>query len=918
MEESSEGGLTMLENEDKRLIEMQIPLEKLGDECRSEQYKSYGRLSNMHRWWAMRPLAASRVAAYASLIPFDEEHIDDDLEFIKKLAQWENKHNLDLLNKAKERIRDSNDGESPQILDPFSGAGSMPLEAKRIGCEAHALEYNPVAYLINLGVLSFPDLVDESDEEKWSDSRIENSDFLKNLESWANWVFEKASEELEEVYGEEELHYIWARTLPCQNPDCDLDIPLIRTFWLADKENHKVIYDIDCDTDGNIEVSIYEEEDFEIIKENGKRKIKLEENDEIIDPSEPTVRRGSVSCPACGSSFKAKRTRKLSKEVGFGNKLMVVVKEEEGAGKKYKVPKKEDLERIKEAEGKLKRLNEKWIPNEKLPAEGTLGIRVNLYEYEQWSNLFNKRQKLALGIFAKLINKSYDKILEENEDEEYAKAIVTYLAFALDKMADYNSSLVAWQKGGELGGRTYTLSALPIRWDYVESNFLGKSNGGSWKAALDLLPRAIKTCSGTLGSSEVHLGDATSLPYGDDTFDAILTDPPYYDNVPYAALSDFFYVWLKRSVGDLYDKAFTTPLTPKSGEIIEDKGQHEKEEDAEEFFERKLTQAFSEINRVLKDDGITTIVFAHKSTEAWTQMIRSLLASDLVVTATWPLHTEKRNRVRSMGSASLASSVYFVCRKKSSHETGYYSEVEEELNEELTNRLDYFWESGIRGADLLVSAIGPAVETFGKYDEVKRLSGEEVPVSEWIEKTQRIVSDYALSKVLEGDVELGAIDHETRFYILYRWAFANEKEDFDEVKKLAQVNDVNLDLLENLGIMETKRGDVKVVPPHKRDITEPSKIPESNDLPLIEKIHRASILWKREERDKLKVFIEKYCHQERFWRSIQAIAEALPNLEEGSNDDKKEKQMLHGLGNYAGQVEFEERLQTSIDEYGGE
>ncbi|MFW5902495.1 MAG: DUF1156 domain-containing protein [archaeon] len=918
MEESSAGGLIMLEEDDKRLIEMQIPLEKLGDECRSEQYKSYGRLSNMHRWWAMRPLAASRVAAYASLIPFDEEHIDNDLEFIKKLAQWDNKHDLDLLNKAKERITDSNDGKPPKILDPFSGAGSMPLEAKRIGCEAHAVEYNPVAYLINLGVLSFPDLVDEPEKEKWSDSRIENSDFLKDLDKWGDWVFEKASRELEDVYGEKEIHHIWARTLPCQNPDCDLDIPLIKSFWLSDKDNHEAVYKIDCDNDGSIDVSIYEEQDIEIINENGKKKIKLREIDEILDNIEPTVRRGSVSCPACGSSFKAKKTRKLSKDIGFGNKLMVVVEEKEGVGKKYRLPNEKDFEKTRKAKEKLQNLDEKWVLDENLPPEGTLGIRVNLYEYNQWKQLFNTRQRLAIGTFAKIINEVYKEILEKKGDEDYTKAIVTYLGFALDKVAQYNCNLSSWQKGGEKANPLYRRSALPIAWDFVESNIIGEGNSGSFKAALDLLPRAIKTCSGTLGSSEVHLGDATNLPYDDETFDAVLTDPPYYDNVPYAALSDFFYVWLKRSLRDVYNKPFTTPLTPKSGEIIEDKGRHKKITDAEDFFEKKLTEAFSEINRVLKEDGITTIVFAHKSTEAWTQMIRSLLSSDLVVTATWPLHTEKRNRVRSMGSASLASSVYFVCRKKRTHETGYYSEVEEELNEELTNRLDYFWESGIRGADLLVSAIGPAVEIFGKYDEVKRLSGEEVPVSKWIEKTQRIVSDYALSKVLEGDVELGAIDHETRFYILYRWAFANEKEDFDEVKKLAQVNDVNLDLLENLGIIETKRGDVKVIPAHKRNLDEPSKIPESNDLPLIEKIHRASILWKREERDKLKVFIEEYCPQEKFWRSVQAIAEALPNLEQGSDDDKKEKQMLHGLGNYAGQVEFEERLQTSIDEYGGE
>jgi hypothetical protein len=323
------------------------------------------------------------------------------------------------------------------------------------------------------------------------------------------------------------------------------------------------------------------------------------------------------------------------------------------------------------------------------------------------------------------------------------------------------------------------------------------------------------------------------------------------------------------------------------------------------------------MSRVLNDDGICTIVFAHKSTDAWAQMIRSLLSSGLVVTATWPIHTERHNRPRSIESAALSSSVYFVCRNRSGSELGYYTDVQEELEEKVHERLDYFWDQGIRGADLLVSAIGPAVQVFGQYENVKRLSGEEVTIDELLEQTQRLVSDYALGKVLEGDIDLGSIDPETRFYILYRWAFANQKEDYDEVRKLAQVNEADTERLERLGILDVTRGDAVMNPPQNRDVDDPAEIPEGNNLPLVDKIQRAAILWESGQREKLKTFIEEHGMDEEFWRSAQAISETLPEEEKKS---KKEKQMLHGLLGYGGQTEFEASGQSKLGKYtdGGE
>jgi adenine-specific DNA methylase len=575
--------------------------------------------------------------------------------------------------------------------------------------------------------------------------------------------------------------------------------------------------------------------------------------------------------------------------------------------KKYRKPDESDYDAIKDAEEKLNEIDKKLIPDEPLPPEGALGMRANLYGYETWGELFNTRQKLALATFCQKIQDLSDSI--EQEDEALVKPIATYLAFVVGKISNRNSRFSVW--GDERIKPSFPNGYFPMEWDYVESNpFSGWT--GSWSYSLEYVTEAVKTTAYATGEGKAVLGDATRLPYPDDHFDAVLTDPPYYANIPYAHLADFFYVWLKRAIGHLYPEEFSTPLSPKSGEIIEDESKHDSDEEAEEFFERELTKSFEEINRVLTEDGITTIVFAHKGTEAWAKMIRGLLSSGFVVTATWPIHTERHSRPRSIESAALASSVYFVCRKRTGNEVGYYSDVQEELKDKVHDRLDYFWDQGIRGADLLVSAIGPATEVFGQYEDVKRLSGEQVTVDELLQDTQRLVSDYALEKVLEGDVALGNIDSETRFYILFRWAFANQDEDYDEVRKLAQVNNANVDHMERVGILEVEQGDARLVAPQSRNIDEPGEVPESNNLPLVEKIQRAAILWERGERESLKSFIEEHCMSEEFWRSAQAIAECLPEEE---SESKKEKQMLHGLLSYGGQTDFEGSGQSTLGKY---
>jgi putative DNA methylase len=294
----------------------------------------------------------------------------------------------------------------------------------------------------------------------------------------------------------------------------------------------------------------------------------------------------------------------------------------------------------------------------------------------------------------------------------------------------------------------------------------------------------------------VSQSSATELPYPDNYFDAVFTDPPYYDNVPYSYLSDFFYVWLKRSIGDLYPDLFSTPLTPKSKEIVAYSHQEGGFEAGKKFFEEMLKKSFQEIYRVLKPDGIACIVFAHKSTEAWESVINALLSSGLYISASWPIHTEMEARLRAKGSAALASSIYMVCRKRTENKTAYFNEIKSQIEERIKEKLDQFWNEGISGADFFISAIGPALEIFGKYESVEKLSGEKVTAKELLDLVRKTVSEYALTKILKNP-QLGDIDKETRFYILWRWTYNHAKVHFDDARKLAQA--VGIELTEKWG-----------------------------------------------------------------------------------------------------------------------
>ena len=886
----------------KKLIEVDFPIRKVSEESVREKNIRHGHISTLHIWWARRPLAASRATALAALLPAPESEAERErlLQLVKDISPWEvvngNRTHMKIED-ARRLIHDAYGGCAPKVLDCFAGGGAIPLEALRLGCETYALDYNPVAVLLNKAVLEYPQkygkpspsLVLTSDGGPGIEGATVGKPLLEAVKYWGNWVLEEARKELAKFYpndpdGSIPVGYIWARTLPCQNPACGAEIPLMRQTWLAKKDNKKVALRMVPNRDAR-------RVDFEIVGQNG----------ELIDfdPEDGTVSRAHARCPLCGGTIDDKTTRRLFREGKSGQRMVaVVLHHPKRKGKTYRLPNEADLEAYRAAEAALETKRQalwaEWgmdpVPDEPLPPSGTLGFRVQPYGITRWGDAFNARQKLALITFAEKVREARVAMVVLGGEPDFGTAAVCNLAVVFNRLVDKNSNLVVYNVVGEKVEHVFGRQALVMVWDYVEVNpftDVGWPNMQEWvQFAIDHLGNMDARAQEL---PRVSHGSATDLPWPDEHFDAVLTDPPYYDNVPYSDLSDFFYVWQKRTVGDIYPELFATPLTPKSEEMVADASKAGGMDAAKRRFEDMLTQAFREIARVLKPDGICIIVFAHKTTDAWETVIKALLDAGLYMTASWPIHTEMQARLRALESGVLASSIYMVCRKRTTNEIGEYPKVKREIEERIQEKLNQFWDEGIHGADFFMSAIGPAVEAFGKYARVEKLSGEAVEVPELLKYVQQVVGEFAINRILRDGAAMSGIDTLTRFYVLYRWTYNHARVPFDEARKLAI--GVGIELTEQWdtgGLVVKEKEYVRVPAPIER-WKEPRFANKKRFDTMIDALQYAACLWERNERDRLTEHLAStYGGKESFWQVAQAISEILPQGD-------KEKQMLQGL-----------------------
>jgi len=909
-------------NKDKRFIEETFPVKEVSIESAKEKNIRHGHISTLHIWWARRPLASSRATSYAALIPTispgDKKEFDKKRDFIINFSKWENSLDQSMIKQAREDILKANNGKPPKVLDPFAGGGAIPLEALRLGCETYSNDYNPVAVLIQKCTLEYPQkygkpfkiknnpstLFPEIIKQKTLDfdSKIVPNRLLYDVEKWSNWVLKEVKKEIGRFYpldpdGSIPVGYIWARTIPCQNPSCGAEIPLIRQFWLAKKKDKKIA--LFPYIEGK---QIY----FKIVGDS------YEKMPLGFNPFQGTIAKAVAICPVCGAVIDAKTTRRLFQEGKTGQRMVVVVLHNlKKQGKTYRIAKEEDLEVFRETEKCLKekrtKLMGEWgfdpVPDEKIPLMSGV-FNVPIYGMHKWSDLFNSRQKLALITFIEKVRFACEKMLEEGYDKEYAKALETYLSFVIDRQADYNSKLCIWAVAGEFIAHTFGRQALPMVWDYFELCPWSEATG-DWNSATNWILRVIEhlSCTSQLFAT-VSQSSAISLPYPDNYFDAVFTDPPYYFNVPYADLSDFFYVWLKRSVGDLFPELFSTPLTPKNNEIVQMEHWDKKRypEKNKEWFEEMLTKSFQEIYRLLKPNGIAIIVYAHKSTEGWETLINSLIDSGLVVTASWPINTEMQARLRAKESAALASSIYIIARKMKRESTGFYNNIKEELKTYLYDKLERLWSEGISGADFFISAIGSAIEIFGKYEKIIDYEGNIIRASQMLSDVRRITTDYAVHQILHNGFA-GDISNLTRFYVLYRWSYGEAKLPFDEARKLSTSANVALEKEWNQpSFIKKEKEFIRVLGPQGRKFEDFRSSSE-----LVDVLHAVLLLWEKGKRNEMITLLEKsgYGKSDAFYRVAQTISETLPN-------ESKEKKLLDGF--LSGKMRLQEEIKNKTIE----
>ena len=681
----------------KKLIEVALPLEAINQESAREKSIRKGHPSTLHLWWARRPLAAARAVIWSSLVDDPSSHPEQfpDEESQKKerdrlfsilaaLVKWENSNDEDILAAARAEIMKSTDGNPPALLDPFSGGGAIPFEAQRLGLEAHAHDLNPVAVMINKAMIEIPPKfaglhpVNPDIQHKiGSNIAIKGSKCLaEDVRYYGEWVKTEAYKRIGHLYptiklpsehgGTEApvIAWIWAKTAKCPNPACECTIPLTSGYLLCKKKN-RYAWIVPKQVDKTIEFTVHTGEKMPVL------------------PETKIGRGAAFVCPACGQTTLDEYIKGEGKAGRIGKQLMAIVAEGK-RGRIYLSPtsvhaRAAEVEKPEDYPNGLMPTNPRWFSP---PAFGM----------DDYASLFNERQLTALTVFADLI-KEVQTIAEKDAEaagmfndhislaeggsgaRAYGEAIGVYLSFVEDRMADKYSNVCIWNNIGEKIEHTFGRQAIPMAWDYAEANPFSNSSG-----CFSNMLNFVVDC--------LSMFDVSTLPGTAKQFDAqsdcglrdimVSTDPPYYDNIGYADLSDYFYVWMRQALKDTYPKLFRTMLVPKSEELVATPYRFDGSmKKARDFFEEGMYRTCCQINTYTRDDIPVTIYYAFKQSEnetgahgeqtastGWETMLSAIIRAGFSITGTWPMRTERAGRMVANGTNALASSIILVCRKR--------------------------------------------------------------------------------------------------------------------------------------------------------------------------------------------------------------------------------------------------------------
>jgi putative DNA methylase len=786
---------------------------------------------------------------------------------------------------ALQQTIDAFQDKMPKVFDPFAGGGAIPLEAARLGCKTYGNDINPVAHIIQKGSLEFPQkygkpitysnaeftiLYGEKAFQKipneWKTFSAGNVTGVRipnrlsfDVEYFAKKLLAESEKEIGHLYPSrtvvdtktqkkkqvKPIAYYWARVGSCSNPSCNAKIPLLKQFYLANTNSKKVFLKPKV-KDNTIEFSI----------------------EEGVTNEEGWVSRGNLTCPCCGNATDVKTLKKQFLSNKTSERLLAVIWESDH-GKEYRLPSEEDIKSIDNLP-----MDGIERPAERMPVEYTQALPSCTWGLETWGGMFAPRQLLAIQTLVKNLNFQKTKLLEFGD---YGKSIVTYLGMLIDRGTAISTSFGRWDVSRENIQSPFSKQAIPMMLDYPEGNLFGDTTG-SLTNQLSWITRYIESeCESNFSVVSQNASSGDKAQFGDKSITAVVTDPPYYDAIAYADLSDFFYVWLKRTIGDIYPLNFATPQTPKSEECTALKHHRDNSKTkAKQHFEDKLTQIFDAIEHQTSD--IVSIMFAHQSTEAWTTLCNSVLGARMNITGSWPIDTEMANRSLGLAGAVLASSVTVSARPSQRQGYGTYKDVKKAIEIKVATEVEELYRLGFRGADLLTACFGQAVSEFGKYEKVEKADGSEVIVAELLEMAR----DSALNAHLKGFNG----DDFTKFYIHWMQLYGFAESDFDDAAQFSRMAlTINVQELFNDHIL-VKDGKKQALGSFKERLAASKNLGEKANSHLIDQVHRAMFLYQGTNRGTLLEYIHRVASNtdSSFWRVLTSLCEILPA---GCDDHKQ-------------------------------
>ena len=855
----------------KKLIEVALPLEKINAESAREKSIRHGHPSTLHLWWSRKPTATARAVIWASLVddpsahpemfPTEENQNTERqrlFKILEDLVVWENSNNEKVLDVAKAEIMKSTHGNLPAFLDPFAGGGAIPLEAQRLGLEAHAHDLNPVAVMINKAMIEIP--------PKFSGMEPVNSDALVNsmrgawtraqglaedVRYYGEWMKQEAYKRIGHLYPKVEvpkeqgggeatvIAWIWARTVKCPNPACGCQMPLTSSFVLSKKKGKEAWIKPIITDDNRIS--------FQVCR--GKYPKEAENGTKL-------GKKASFCCPICKAGHVSGEYADDEANAGrMGSVLMAIVAE----GRHGRIYLTADETEMTSLQNEIENYYAANAIESKIShsqCRGTFGSNAQgrSYGFHEFKDYFTKRQLIMLTNFSALVAEAQQKAEVDaviagipNDHlplhnggtgaKAYGEAVGVYLAFVIDKMADYHSSVCSWHNSGEKMRNTFSLQGIPMAWNYAEGNPFSHSTG-SYQSMLEWVVKCLPEFPAST-QSEAGQCDAQSCYSLHSVM--VSTDPPYYDNVSYADLSDFFYVWLRQSLQGTYPEIFSTMLVPKAEELIASPYRHEgNSEKARDFFEDGMLSACKQMYLYAREDIPVTIYYAYKQSDfdakgmassGWETMLNAVINAGFIITGTWPMRTELVNRAGALTVNALASSVVLVCRKRSvdAPQTTRRNLIAT-LRHELRPALKKLQASNIAPVDLAQSAIGPGMGVFSRYRRVLEADG--TPMS--VRSALQIINE---ELDLYFNEQVGDLDAASRFCVDLYTQYAYNVVKYGEAEVLANAKSTSIPMLAANGVVYAKAGDVHLV--ERADLPEKVDVDEKNIWLLTQQLTQA-------------------------------------------------------------------------------